>query len=70
MTNRRGIVNMKMGLLDALAMIAFRIRQTEESLFEKITAQNVRYRFQVFGYRYSLLPVPKSKSNVLETMGV
>jgi len=35
--NRGHVINVEMSLLDALAMVALRIRQTEQALLQKVT---------------------------------
>lgn len=74
---RGSVVEMKVSLLHTLSMVSLRVRQTEQSFLEKITVGGMvsksierRVGGRLKEFKNILLPVPKRKRNVLQTMSV
>lgn len=70
-TYRRGIIHVKMGLLDALTMISLRIGQAKQAFFQNITKFSRSAWPSVELSTVDLLfLVPKCKCNVLQAMRI
>jgi hypothetical protein len=66
---------MEVGFLDAFAMVALRIREAKQTLFQEGTAFNVSVAFQAMsrlheGVVAALFFVPKGKGDILQAMRV
>jgi len=67
----RDIVEVEMTFLEGLAVIALRIGQAKQSLFQKVTGRNVSApRFRGNAQGSVLLFVPKSECDVLKAMRI
>jgi hypothetical protein len=61
---------MEMGFLDTLAMVALRIRQAKQTLFEEITWSRSVPIFHYQPRLHLLLSVPERERDVLQVVGV